>query len=275
MTGIYSVENPVGSVYIGQSRNLAKRLAAHRSGNLRCQTPLTDSYAKYGPDLHVITIIQLMDDDVPQDDLNSAEEYYLNTVRYCGCRVLNVREAGSKGKHSEETKRKLSMHRHSEPSRLAMSLAKKGKPLKAWHRRKIGAKMVGRVFSPETIVKMAIAAKLRGNPQRLPDATRLKMSKSQKLRFSDPDARIRLAASLRGHKCSPETRKKISAANFGKRRTDAERAVMSMAKRGVRHSLETRMRMSASRKGRIVSEATREKIRLSWITRRIKPSTTT
>jgi predicted ATPase with chaperone activity len=46
--------------------------------------------------------------DITQDVLNNYEQLFMDCYRNCGIKLLNEKEAGSHGKHSDRTKKKIS-----------------------------------------------------------------------------------------------------------------------------------------------------------------------
>lgn len=103
MIVIYKIESPSGKVYIGQSRNVELRLRSYRSGNCHKQKKLKASINKYGWDEHWFEIIQEIPDDAPQNVVNECEQIYMDIYRDRGIELLNIREGGSNGKHSQES----------------------------------------------------------------------------------------------------------------------------------------------------------------------------
>lgn len=75
--GIYSITNSVnGKVYIGKSRNIAKRWAKHKcnaKNNDESCPKLYRAMRKYGEENFIFDIIQLFPDDVQEEILSRAE----------------------------------------------------------------------------------------------------------------------------------------------------------------------------------------------------------
>ena len=135
MVGIYLITSPSGRVYIGQSRNLKRRVKDYRNLANNKQPLLFNSFNKYGFVSHEIKMIHELPEDVSQEVLNKYEAYYLDTYRNADFKMMNVREAGSNGKLSESTKEKISIAnkgkllgiKKSEDHKRKMSLAGIGK----------------------------------------------------------------------------------------------------------------------------------------------------
>lgn len=125
--GIYKITSPTGAIYIGQSANIEKRWAAYRNGYSKKQPKLHNSFKKHGTGSHVFEIIHELPADIDQQMFNNYEQVYIDAYNDCGCNMMNLRDAGCTGRHSEESRQKM-----------------KGK---------LGKWMVGRKLSEETISK--------------------------------------------------------------------------------------------------------------------------
>ena len=106
MVGIYKITNPSGKVYIGQSLRIESRLTCYRSANCKNQRHLYSSILKHGWDKHSFEVIHQLPEDITQEILNAYETFYWQQYRDCKVKMLNIREPGSKGRISEETKLK-------------------------------------------------------------------------------------------------------------------------------------------------------------------------
>jgi hypothetical protein len=108
MIGIYKITNPKGKVYIGQSWNIEKREIDYKKLQCKSQKKILYSIKKYGWDSHLFEIIKNFPDNITQDELNYWEIFYWKQHLDTGFSLLNIREPGSKGKHSDESKIKMS-----------------------------------------------------------------------------------------------------------------------------------------------------------------------
>ena len=172
MIGIYKITSPIGKVYIGQSWDIKKRAKGYKSGRAKGQPYLHNSLVKYGKASHKFEVIHKLEETVTQEELNYWETFYWQKCKDEGINVLNIKEPGSNGKHSEETKRKMSEywkgnknclgHKRSEETKRKMSEAKKGKTLSEETKRKMSE--AKKSMSEETKRKMSEAKKgvLRG-----------------------------------------------------------------------------------------------------------------
>lgn len=99
-------------------------------------------------------------------------------------------------------------------------------------------------------------------------STRQRMSASSRARWT-PEARAKMAETIRGKKLSPEHVAKVVAANLGKKRTPEARARISSALRGVPKSTDHIAKMSAANS---TPEARARRAELNR-TRKIRPET--
>jgi len=138
MTGIYKIESPSGKVYIGQSWNINKRFVYHKS-EFKCgqNTVLKKSFNKYGFDCHSFAILHELPSDITQKVLDDYEILYINLFKSVGVTLLNTKEGGMGGRHSEETLRKIGLTKignknrlgkyHSEETKEKISNSRKGR----------------------------------------------------------------------------------------------------------------------------------------------------
>lgn len=108
IVGIYKITSPSGRVYIGQSWNIKHRWIDYGESTTKNQPYLNHSFLKYGKRAHLFEVVHELPPDVHQDTINTYEQLYMDLYRACGIDLMNIREAGSQGKLSEETKRKVS-----------------------------------------------------------------------------------------------------------------------------------------------------------------------
>lgn len=108
--GIYKITSPSGKVYIGQSWDIEKRWGAYRSLWCKGQRKLYNSFVKYGVENHEFEIINEFEESLcNQLILDYHEDLYMKIEMRKGVELLNLRMGGgSRGKHSEETKQKMS-----------------------------------------------------------------------------------------------------------------------------------------------------------------------
>lgn len=105
--GIYKITNPKGKVYIGQSKNIKKRIKRYKQLNCKIQRKLFKSLCKYGYKNHTFEILQFCS----LNELNNLERYYQNEYNVLGKNGLNCYLTESdiqKRKLSKKTKNKIS-----------------------------------------------------------------------------------------------------------------------------------------------------------------------
>lgn len=171
---VYKHETPNGKIYIGITcQNPTKRWG--NGCNYRNQKYLYAAIKKYGWEniKHKVLYTGLSKEDAEQKEIELIAFYKSNDRKF----GYNIDNGGkSKGRCSEETKRKLSeIHKGKKPSPYMLQRAIEAN--------------TGRKFSEET---------------------KRKISESQKGKKISEKARMKLSNARKGTKLSPETRKKIS-----------------------------------------------------------------
>ena len=202
MQGIYEIRNNLnGKVYVGSSIDIERRWTEHRRALRNGQhqnVHLQRSWAKYGEDAFVFSILEL----VESDTLVSTEQRYLDD--YFGDDCYNMGQSAAAPMRGRT---------HTGQARRKMSKAGKGRKFSKEHKRKISEAMMGELNhmwgkhpSEETLRKMSKAhlGKQTTLGYRHTDETRRQMSESHK-----------------GHKPTEEARRNMSAAQ--KRRFARER----------------------------------------------------
>lgn len=109
MVGIYKITSPSGKIYIGQSRDIRDRINRYNYLGCHKQVKLYASLKKYSFKEHKFQVIHELPLDIDQEILNNYEILYLNSYKELGFNMLNIKDGGSNGKHSEETKKKISL----------------------------------------------------------------------------------------------------------------------------------------------------------------------
>ncbi len=109
--GIYCIENKISNKkYIGQSRNIEKRIKEHTYNLLKhnhSNPHLNDSFQKYGIENFSFYILSVCE----EKDLDKLEKHYIKTCKAKNPSGYNLRDGGegnSGWKQSEETKKKIS-----------------------------------------------------------------------------------------------------------------------------------------------------------------------
>lgn len=208
MVGIYKITSPSGKVYIGQSWDIKDRWRNHGRDfrNKVKKTKLYSSMEKYGFDTHIFEVIHLLPADSVQKDLDYFELQYLRIYKSHGIELLNIKEGGCGGKHSPETKAKMS-RAHVGKKKPIESHAKRSATIKANggfkmaedHKEKLRAINIGGRHSKEHKVK--ISAGLLGN-------TNAKGCKGKKISQEHKNA---ISIARTGMKLSQQWKDKIKA----------------------------------------------------------------
>ena len=73
---IYKITSPSNKVYIGQSRNISKRINNYSNLNCKKQRKLYNSLKFYGWENHIFSIISELPNDINQTVLDSYEVLY-------------------------------------------------------------------------------------------------------------------------------------------------------------------------------------------------------
>jgi group I intron endonuclease len=139
LTGIYKITNPVGAVYIGESKDIYKRWNRdYKYLICKGQRKLYNSFVKYGVENHTFEIIkECKIEEIPYYERHY-QEYYNVLDREFGLNLKYTNVCEKKQVYSEESCKK-------------MSESKKGKP--SWNKGKTG------IYSEETLKKMSESAK--------------------------------------------------------------------------------------------------------------------
>jgi group I intron endonuclease len=126
MIGIYKITSPTKKIYIGQSIDIEKRFNNYGFLNCKRQPAIYNSLKKYGVKKHKFEILC----ECNIDELNDKERYYQDLYSVISKNGLNCSLTSStyrSGKHSEESK-------------LKMSVAKKGNKNCLGHKNMLGKK---------------------------------------------------------------------------------------------------------------------------------------
>lgn len=147
MIGIYKITSPTNKVYIGQSWDIKKRWRYYWSKYTKNQAKLENSFNKHGIENHVFTIEFIFDTEPTQKELDSKEQFHIDFYRNSGYELLNLKEAGSNGKLSEEARKRMSLSRMGNKNTL-------GRKLTDEHKAKISKAGKNRVCKDETKAKL-------------------------------------------------------------------------------------------------------------------------
>jgi len=140
MIGIYKITNPKGKVYIGQSKNIHRRILAHKNLNNNKCVLVYNSIKKYKVENHTFEIIE----ECKLEELNKRELYwteYYNALHPNGLVLKAGGEPNGTGIMSEATKQKMSKShigkKDSEETKQKKSQSAKGRIKSAEWRKNI------------------------------------------------------------------------------------------------------------------------------------------
>ena len=109
-SGIYKIENPKGSIYIGQSKNIDERISRYKK--LQCckfQLLLYRSFLKYGIENHTFEILER--GDFTKEELNTLESKYIkqyNSFRKLNKLGMNLTTGGDSIEFDDSVRKKMS-----------------------------------------------------------------------------------------------------------------------------------------------------------------------
>lgn len=108
MVGIYKITNPIGKVYVGQSKNIEYRFTKYRSkASTKGQRKIYESLLNFGINNHIFEVIEECD----ISSLNERERYwqeYYQVLSENGLNCSYVKTNYKKGKNSYETLKLMS-----------------------------------------------------------------------------------------------------------------------------------------------------------------------
>lgn len=250
-TGIYTIESPTNKVYVGQSTDLKHRERQYSWASCKSQRRLYNSIQKHGWENHVFNVIMPLREDATPEQLVYWEQFFIDFYRNQGIDLLNLRDAGSVGKMSEESKdmKSIAMRGkrgkvNEEQVKLILAELNKGTSLKQIvldfniNRTTIADIKYGRTWDWLTGMSLETGKLLPKNTRIVSSETRSKMSRArmgkkyseetkQKMRNAfikrpplSKEVRAKIGKSLLGRKNGPpseETKRKIGLANKGRK----------------------------------------------------------
>lgn len=108
VSGVYSITNPIGEVYIGQTVDMNQRMRLHKCLSVANSEKLRASIIRYGFQSHEFKCLHQLPVDSKKEILLKYEEFFISQLREGGIVLLNISNGA---KHSEETKKKQSRSR--------------------------------------------------------------------------------------------------------------------------------------------------------------------
>jgi len=215
---IYKITSPNNNIYIGQTINLVRRIYWYRSCHKKGGSGIINSILKYGFDAHKIEIIHELPVDISKRKIDEYEIFCISQYKESGAKMLNIRDGGSHGRHSEDTKRKIG-------------------ELKKGNKNNLGKK---RTEETKARMKVSQQNRLRGKihfntGSKRTEESKKKMSDSQKMYGISPERRLKMSigisAGLMGRKVSDVTKEKLRQANIGKKASYESKLKMKLSDR--------------------------------------------
>lgn len=298
---IYKISNKInGKVYIGQTAvTLKRRMDRHINNSYVPRCTIHWAIKKYGSKNFVCETIceGLSKQEANKKEMELIRQFSSKSPKF-GYNMTDGGDGPNGNKQSEETKakksKKLKGHKpwitglhHSEETKKKLSEAMKRRVLSEESKTRISAAVSAansiRIASVETREK--ISASNKGHQawnlgKSISEETRLKISIAGKGRKLTDEARKNIALGkignkyTLGHKASNETKNKIRNAlksyyeKFPRIISEATREKMRIAHTGRIPTAETRAKLSATKKGKIMSERVREINRAAWVIRK-------
>lgn len=222
--GVYKIISPSGAVYIGQSVHILNRWRQYKQfTNNKNQRRLFNSFKKYGFEAHSLSIMHDLPIDVSPDVLVAFEQFCIDQYKESGHVMMNIRDAGKRGKHSDETRLKQSIkatgRKHTPQTLAKMSIARTGKP----------GNRLGHKATPEEIEKNRrnrLGFKHSEETKRKISVNHSKHNKG--IPMSELSREKNRVAHL-GKKASEETKLKMSLSGIGKQKTKEHNQKVSAA----------------------------------------------
>lgn len=232
IVAIYKITSPSNRIYIGQTRNLSKRISSYRRLKKPGQPKLFYSIKKYGFESHTVEVVHKLPIDVTQSVLNEYEELYMDLYKNANFDLLNVKAAGSRGKHSLETIEKIKKNN----ARPML-----GKNMSEDAKERIRQAHFGMGHSE--ITKQRLREASTGNKNCLgrpvPKDVREKIKKSLTGRKSSPQAIQNAIDGRKGYVHSELTKQKLRESNLGQKRSEESRLKMRNSQLGKKQSPES------------------------------------
>lgn len=155
--GIYKIINPVGKIYIGESKDIDDRWTTYKNPiNCKSQRLLYNSLVKYGVENHIFEVIE----ECEFESLLCRERYwqdFYNVIdKSTGLNLKLSRCEDIKGEHSEETKRRIGDAQKGEKNHM---YGKVGKLNPCYGRKGEQSPLFGVKKSKEHIEKVKIGTK--------------------------------------------------------------------------------------------------------------------
>ena len=193
-----------GKKYVGQTCQIPEKRWKNGLGYKGC-VHFFNAIIKYGWDNFEHKIVY---NSLTKEEADYFEDLMINSLNTTDYNYgYNIKNGGSIGKHSEETKIKISE-------------ARKGKP--SWNKGKTG------IYSEETRRKLSEAKK----GKKFSEEHKRKMSEAKKGKKLSEEHKRKMSEAKKGKKFSEEHKRKLREANKGKHLSEITKQKMSEAKKG-------------------------------------------
>jgi len=234
ISSIYKIINiKTGKVYIGSAKDIKQRWRDHRyqlRHNKHGCKYLQRSWNKYGEENFKFEIIEIINDP---KDLIVREQYWID--HYQSYKPENGYNGNIKANSRLGTK-------HSDKTKILMSISQKGKKLSPEHKANLSAYK----STPEMKIKIGEETRKRW----LDPETRAMMISNMKGKTKSPKHCAKISAFKSGQKHTPETRERMSELTKEYWKDPIARSNMIMGQTGRKVSPEGKIRMSEIIKNR-------------------------
>lgn len=164
--GIYKLTSPNGKSYVGQSVSLKKRINRYKLLDCKQQVKIFRAINKYGWENITVELLWSTKNEYRYKNLNillnALEKHWIMKFD-CIKNGYNLKTGGANGRHSEETKRKISKSTRgrvlSQKTKDRISKAHKGRPANRDAIARMVKSMEGYYHTDKTRLKMSIASK--------------------------------------------------------------------------------------------------------------------
>ena len=127
---IYSITNPQGHVYIGQTKDIEKRISKYKRGSSNYCVKVKESINKNGFDSHSIKVLTELPVDTEPFIIDEYERFYITQYKSVGITMMNIYNGGKSGfsipkKQKQKISNSLLGIKHTEERKKAVSDAVK------------------------------------------------------------------------------------------------------------------------------------------------------
>lgn len=194
---IYCLTSPNGKNYIGQTWDIEDRWKKYKKLNCKPQVKLYYALLKYGPENFIFSILESSNS---QEELDKKECFWIAKYKTQDDEYgYNIRDGGSRGKHSLE-------------SRIKISKSRTGMKFSQEHIKNMSLARIGKKRNKDVVDKIAKSNTGKKRSEEFKN-TISKMKKGTKL---SEETKRKIGDGNRNKKLSEETKRKISENNANK-----------------------------------------------------------